>query len=124
MGSLLTTAATARLSSPSSTSTRGVFDGTPGAVRSDRWGDEADRQAAFDANGYVWPPQTQYVGWPPRPGAPFSATYLDSRDEVSGQNLFHFRFMTGFLADFGSSFNNIVAGGNSCDADVGALACR
>ena len=93
MGSLLTTAATARLSSPSSTSTRGVFDGTPGAVRSDRWGDEADRQAAFDANGYVWPPQTQYVGWPPRPGAPFSATYLDSRDEVSGQNLsFSFSF--------------------------------
>ena len=34
-----------------------VFDGTPGAARSDRWGDFETRREAFVANGYAWPPE-------------------------------------------------------------------
>lgn len=62
-----------------------VFDGTPGAAHSERWGDFESRRTAFVANGYAWPPEKQWVGWPPREGQPFSESYLRSRYEMEAR---------------------------------------
>lgn len=60
------------------------FKGTPPrVVDQNLYGTLKERQRTFEANGYVWPITTRFVGWPPKPNGSVTEEFLKTRLQLA-----------------------------------------